>query len=117
MLLYFFSEYPIAYAIDVKDGSESDIMVYRFNGVNHTYILDNDEEVTDDQKADFKNFIETLYKTGDLSILSNDGRSFTVTKAKKILRCIYRSRGCSAQRRMENKDDISSCSKSYYTRK
>ena len=44
-----FSEYPIAYAIDVKDGSESDIMVYRFNGVNHTYILDNDEEVTDDQ--------------------------------------------------------------------
>ena len=78
-----FSEYPIAYAIDVKDGSESDIMVYRFNGVNHTYILDNDEEVTDDQKADFKNFIETLYKTGDLSILSNDGRSFTVTKEKK----------------------------------
>lgn len=78
-----FSECPIAYAIDTKDGSESNIMVYHFNGVNHTYILDNNQNATDKLQEEFKSFIETLYARGDLSITSDATHSFTVTKEKK----------------------------------
>ena len=42
-------------------------MIYRYNGTNHTYILNENAEVTDELKADFKNFIKECYEDGSIS--------------------------------------------------
>ena len=64
-------QYKVAYAINQETGDPLDAMIYRYNGTNHTYILNENAEVTDELKADFKNFINALNILFALLIIYN----------------------------------------------
>lgn len=54
-------------------------MIYRYNGTNHTYILNENAEVTDELKADFKNFIKECYEDGSISAARSESEIVTIT--------------------------------------
>lgn len=72
-------QYPVAYAINQETGTPFDAMIYHYNGINHSYILNENTEVTDELQLDFKNFIKECYKNGSISAVSSESEVTTVT--------------------------------------
>ena len=72
-------QYKVAYAINQETGDPLDAMIYRYNGTNHTYILNENAEVTDELKADFKNFIKECYEDGSISAARSESEIVTIT--------------------------------------
>ena len=72
-------QYPVAYAINPETGVPLDAMIYRYNGINHTYILNENAEITDELQADFKNFIKECYEDGSISAARSESEIVTIT--------------------------------------
>ena len=72
-------QYKVAYAINQETGDPLDAMIYRYNGTNHTYILNENAEVTDELKADFKDFIKECYEDGSISAARSESEIVTIT--------------------------------------
>lgn len=72
-------QYKVAYAINQETGDPLDAMIYRYNGTNHAYILNENAEVTDELKADFKNFIKECYEDGSISAARSESEIVTIT--------------------------------------